>query len=85
MLRQKRIEAKLIAEKNAEKSKNVVKCGANLHSQWGRVVQNESRLIDNGHYMKSAERAKLDYYREEIRKAKNAAKKENELIIVKRR
>lgn len=81
---QKRLEAKLQAQKNAEKSKNVVKAG-NLHSQWGRVVTNEQRLIDNGHFMKSAERARLDYLREQYRKVKKAQKSESpDIILVKR-
>ena len=78
---QKRLEARLQAEINARKSKNVVKAG-NLHSQWGRVVTNEQRLIDNGHFMKSSERAKLDYMRESYRKAKKAQKSESPTIIL---
>lgn len=83
MLNQKKIEAQLKAAKNAEKTKSCIKAGANLHSQWGRVVTNEKRLIDNGHYMKSNERARLDYLREQVRKAK----KENEpakIVLVKK-
>lgn len=49
--RQEKLAARLIAEKNARKSKNVIQAG-NQPSQWGHVVQNETRLIDNGHFMK---------------------------------
>lgn len=77
---QRKLEARLTAKINAEKSKKVVKAG-NLPSQWGRVVSNEQRLIDNGHYMKSSERATLDYLRENLRKAKKAAKGETTTIV----
>lgn len=70
---QRKLEARLQADINARKSKNVIKAG-NLHSQWGKVVTNEQRLIDNGHFMKSSERANLDYMREAYRKAKKAQK-----------
>lgn len=70
---QKRLEARLQAEINARKSKNCVKAG-NLQSQWGKVVTNEQRLIDNGHFMKTSEGARLDYLREQYRKAKKAQK-----------
>lgn len=73
--RQEKLAARLQAMKNAEKSKNVIQAG-NLRSQWGQVVTNEQRLIDNGHYMKSAERATLDFMREQYRKAKKAQKNE---------
>ena len=80
------LQAKAIADlRKAEierKSKNCIKCGANLNSQWGQVVQNDSRLIDNGHYMKTAEQAKLSYYREEIKKAKK--KNETKLVLIKK-
>ena len=61
--RQAIIAAKLQAEINARKSKNVVAAG-NQPSQWGKVVQNETRLIDNGHYMKTNAQASLSYLRE---------------------
>lgn len=76
--------AKIQAAKNEEKSKNVIKAGGNLQSQWGQVVTNEQRLIDNGHYMKTSEKAKLDYMRETYRKAKNAAKQETKIVLVKK-
>ncbi len=83
--RQKMLEARLTAEKNAEKSKHCIKAGANLPSQWGKVVTNEQRLIDNGHYMKSSERAQLDYLRERVRQAKKAQKSTSpDIILVKR-
>ena len=72
------------AEINARKSQNVVRAGANLQSQWGKVVTNEQRLIDNGHFMKTNERAKLDYMREAYRKLKKAAKP-SEIVLVKRK
>jgi hypothetical protein len=82
------LQAKAIAELRRveleRKSKNVVKCGANLHSQWGQVVQNESRLIDNGHYMKSADQARLSFVREEVKKARKADKQVNEIRIIKK-
>ena len=80
---QKKIEARLQAEINARKSKNVVRAGANLASQWGRVVTNEQRLIDNGHFMKSSQRAALDYARERYRKMKNKDKTAK-IVLVKR-
>lgn len=80
--RQEKLAARLQAMKNAEKSKHCIKAGANLPSQWGKVVSNEKRLIDNGHYMKSAERAQLDYMREAYRKAKKAQKSDKATIIL---
>jgi predicted DNA-binding WGR domain protein len=71
---QRKLAARLQAEKNAEKSKNVIQAGANLPSQWGKVVTNEQRLIDNGHFMKTSERAKLDFMRESYRKRKKELK-----------
>jgi hypothetical protein len=84
-LNQRRLEARLTAQKNAEKSRHCVKAGANLPSQWGKVVTNEQRLIDNGHYMKSSEGARLDYLRERYRKAKKAAKSTSaDIVLIKR-
>jgi hypothetical protein len=83
MAAQRKLAAKLQAEKNAEKSKNCIKAGANLASQWGRVVTNEQRLIDNGHFMKSSQRAALDYARERYRKMKNEDKAAK-IVLVKR-
>lgn len=80
--RQEKLAARLQAQKNAEKSKNVIKAGANLPSQWGQVVTNEQRLIDNGHYMKTGERAQLDYLRERVRKAKKAQRSDSPTIIL---
>lgn len=77
---QRKLEARLAAKSNAEKSKKVVKAG-NLPSQWGRVVSNEQRLIDNGHFMKTGERAQLDYMREQYRKAKKAQKDQGPTIV----
>lgn len=71
---QRKLEARLQAGINAKKSKHCIKAGANLPSQWGRVVSNEQRLIDNGHFMKTGEGARLDYMREAYRKAKKAKK-----------
>lgn len=84
MLFQKRIEAKLRAEINARKDRGVIKAGANLPSQWGKVVNNEQRLIDNGHFMKTGAGAKIDFLREEIKKAKKLNKKVTEIVLVKR-
>ena len=69
---------------NEEKSKNCIAAGANLPSQWGRVVTNEQRLIDNGHFMKTGEGARLDYLREQYRKAKKLAKSETKIVLVKK-
>lgn len=80
---QRKLEAKITAMKNAEKSKNVVVAG-NLQSQWGKVVTNEQRLIDNGHFMKTGERAKLDYLRESFRKAKKAKNDTIKIVLVKK-
>jgi len=77
---QAKMAAKLQADINERKTKNCIKAGANLHSQWGRVVTNEQRLIDNGHFMKSGEKAKLDYLREEVRKAKKEVKTEIRIV-----
>lgn len=83
-LAQKKLEARLTAERNAEKSKNCIKAGANLQSQWGKVVTNEQRLIDNGHFMKTNEGARLDYLREQYRKDKKAQNAETTIILVKK-
>ncbi len=61
-------------EEIARKQGHVIKAGANLPSQWGQVVTNEQRLIDNGHYMKTSEGARLSFLREEYKKAKKALK-----------
>lgn len=82
-LTQRKLEAKVQAQRNAEKSKSVIVAG-NLQSQWGKVVTNEQRLIDNGHFMKTGERAKLDYLRESYRKAKKAKNDNVKIILVKK-
>jgi predicted DNA-binding WGR domain protein len=84
MLRAKKAEAELRAESNARKSKNVIKAGDNLQSQWGKVVTNEQRLIDNGHFMKSAQKAQLDYLREQIKRRKALESKAEKIVLVKR-
>ena len=83
-LEMRKAAAMLQALKNAEKDKKVIKCGANLESQFGKVVQNEQRLIDNGHFMKSAPKAKLDYMRESYKKAKKADNKVSEIVRVRK-
>lgn len=80
-LAQKRLEARLTAQKNAEKSKNCIKAGQ-LPSQWGKVVTNEQRLIDNGHFMKTSEGAKLDYLREQYRAEKKRQKSTSATIVL---
>lgn len=82
MLFQKRVEAELRAAQNAEKSKKCIKAGANLPSQWGKVVNNEQRLIDNGHFMKTSQKAQLDYLREQIKKRK--ALRPEKIVLVKK-
>lgn len=83
-MNQKKLEAKLIAERNARKSQKVVKAGANLASQWGKVVTNEQRLIDNGHFMKTNEGARLDYLKEQYRREKKRQNSESKIVLVKR-
>lgn len=81
---QKMLAARLTAQRNAEKSKHCIKAGQ-LQSQWGKVVTNEQRLIDNGHFMKTSEGARLDYMRESYRKAKKAAKSTSvDIVLVKK-
>lgn len=53
-----------------------------IASQWGKVVDNEQRLIDNGHFMKTSEQAKLSYLREEIKKSKKVEK--TVIVLVKK-
>lgn len=72
--RQEKLAARLQAQKNAEKSKNCIKAGANLPSQWGKVVTNEQRLIDNGHFMKTSAGATLSHLREQYRDEKKRLK-----------
>ena len=74
LLAQRKLEAKLRQARVDEKNKHVIKAGANLPSQWGRVVTNEQRLIDNGHFMKTSQGARLDYLRDQVRKAKKQAR-----------
>jgi len=84
-LAQKKLEARLRQEQIAQKSKHCIKSGANLPSQWGQVVTNEQRLIDNGHFMKTGAGAKLDYMREQYRKTKKASKSTSvNIVLVKR-
>ena len=84
LMAQRKLEAKQKMAIADRKNKNVIKAGANLPSQWGKVVNNEQRLIDNGHYMKTSEGAKLDYMRERYREAKKEAKKTVEIVLVKK-
>ena len=84
LMAQKRLEAQVRQARSDEKNRHVLKAGANLPSQWGKVVNNEKRLIDNGHYMKTSEGAKLDYMRERYRKAKKDAGHEKKLVLVKK-
>ncbi len=80
---QRKLEARLTAAKNAEKSKHCITAGA-LPSQWGKVVSNEQRLIDNGHYMKTSEGARIDFLREQYRKLKKAQKPSEVVRVVKK-
>lgn len=84
LMAQRKLEAQMRQAKSDEKNRHVIKAGANLPSQWGKVVTNEKRLIDNGHYMKTAEGAKLDYMRERYRQAKKAAGHEKKLVLIKK-
>ena len=84
LMAQRKLEAQMKQAKSDEKNRHVIKAGANLPSQWGRVVTNESRLIDNGHYMKTAEGARLDFMREQYKKAKKEAGLEKKLVLIKK-
>lgn len=84
LLAQRKLEAKMRQARSDEKNRHVIKAGANLPSQWGKVVTNEQRLIDNGHFMKTSEGAKLDYMRERYRQAKKEAGLEKKLVLIKR-
>jgi len=81
-------ESRLQTEINASKSRPMQASG-NVPSQWGQVVDNEQRLIDCSHFMKSDKRAKQDYDREVIRKLKMDVKaltnKMHKQILVKRK
>lgn len=81
--RQAKLAARLQAEKNARKSQHCIKAGANLPSQWGKVVTNEQRLIDNGHYMKTGKQAELAFMREAYKREKKA-KKGSTIILIKK-
>lgn len=81
---QRKIEAKLRQEKAAAKNRNVITAAPNLPSQWGKVVTNEQRLIDNGHFMKTSAGAKLDYLREQIRKVKKEKNAQSKIVLVKK-
>lgn len=83
LLTQRKIEARMRQAQIERKNSHVIKAGANLPSQWGKVVTNEQRLIDNGHYMKTSEGAKLDYLRERVRALKKEAGKKSEIINIK--
>lgn len=84
LMAQRKLEAQVRQARSDEKNRHVIKAGANLPSQWGKVVNNEKRLIDNGHYMKTAEGAKLDYMRERYRQAKKEAGHDKKLVLVKK-
>jgi hypothetical protein len=81
--RQAKLAARLQAETNARKSQNCIKAGANLPSQWGKVVSNEQRLIDNGHFMKTGLQAQLSFVRDAYKREKKA-KKGISVILVKK-
>lgn len=81
---QRMLEARMRQAQIERKNKSVIKAGANLASQWGKVVTNEQRLIDNGHYMKTNEGARLDYLREQIRKAKKEQSSQKKIVLVKK-
>jgi len=81
---QRMLEARMRQAQIERKNKAVIKAGANLASQWGKVVTNEQRLIDNGHYMKTNEGARLDYLREQVRKAKKEKNSQKTIVLVKK-
>lgn len=83
VLAQKRLEAKFHAENIAKKQRPLQNSG-NVKSQWGQVVTNESRLIDNGHFMKTAEQGKRDFLRGEVKRLNKEKSKQTEIVLVKK-
>lgn len=70
---QRRLEAQLRSKQIQAKRRPLEESGY-VKTQWGTVVTNESRLIDNGHFMKTAAQAGQDYKREQRRAAKKGEK-----------
>lgn len=67
------------------KKKRPLQDSGALPSQWGSMTS-DARLLSMGHYEKSSDKAKLDYVREQVRKAKaeNESAKPKMIITVKR-
>lgn len=80
MSKQKMLEAKLRQAEIARKRRPLQESGG-LKSQWGSMTS-ETRMLGMGHYMKSGERAELDYLREQARKLKKASKPTSIVHIV---
>lgn len=70
---QRKLEAKLRSKQIQAKRRPLEESGY-VRTQWGSVVTNETRLIDNGHYMKTSAQAGQDYKREQRRAAKKGEK-----------
>lgn len=70
---QRKLEAKLRSKQIQAKRRPLEESGY-VRTQWGSVVTNETRLIDNGHYMKTSAQAGLDFKREQRRAAKKGEK-----------
>jgi uncharacterized protein YjbJ (UPF0337 family) len=72
MLEQKRLEAKLRAQQIQAKRRPLQESGY-VQSQWGKATS-PAKLIDNGHYMKSAALAAHHYKLERKRAQKQGEK-----------
>lgn len=84
MSKQNKLVAKLRQQEIANKRRPLQESGA-LKSQWGTMTA-ESKLLERGHFLKTGDRARLDFVREEVRKqkAKNNADKGQVIITIKR-
>jgi hypothetical protein len=78
MLKQKKLEAKMREMQIANKRRREQESG-NVASQWGKATS-PSKLIDNGHYMKSDKLAAYHYKLEQNRNAKKSDAKKVVLI-----
>lgn len=81
MSKQNKLIAKLRQQEIANKRRPLQDSGA-LPSQWGRMTS-ESKLLQRGHFLKTGDRARLDYIREQVRKEK-ASQREMKAVLVKR-
>ena len=81
MSKQNKLIAKLRQQEIANKRRPLQDSGA-LKSQWGTMTA-ESKLLQRGHFLKTGDRARLDYVREQVRKEK-ASQKEMKAVLVKK-